>query len=174
MRLNTLVVCILLLIFLVESQVFASDKLDEILAKPAEYDGRTVTLEGEVVGIAVRSGGAYFIQLNQDSYSKKSIAEGGKLYGQNLAVPVYLSKDLYEKISFFGDYHNKGDIVKVQGIFNASCEKHGGESDIHANQLNIIKKGYRLKHNLNHFNAAISIALFLVAILFAFFVRLRQ
>ncbi|MCX7831844.1 MAG: hypothetical protein N2440_02970 [Actinobacteria bacterium] len=174
MRFNTIVVFILLLFLLATSQAFASDNLNDILSKPAENDGKTFSLEGEVVGVAVKSGSGYFIQLNQDPYSKRSIAEGGKLQGQNLAIPVFLSKELYKKIRYFGDYHVKGDIVEIEGVFNASCEEHNGDTDIHANQLKVVKKGYPLKQVVGPVNAGISLFLFLVALLLAFFVRQRQ
>lgn len=142
-------------------EVAVSDEsLNEILSKPQSYDGKTVILTGEVVGIAIKSENGYFIQLNQDPYTERSIAEGGRPQGQNVSIAVYVKREMLEKISNFGDFKTKGDIVTVRGKFNLACNLHGGETDIHADELIILKPGYALKHSYNKHLAFVSVILF--------------
>jgi hypothetical protein len=39
-----------------------------------------------------------------------------------------------------------GDVVEVVGVFNAACPEHGGDMDIHASTLRIVRPGHRVPH----------------------------
>lgn len=146
---------------------FASEAgLQQIFDNPQKYDGKKVVLEGEVVGVAVKAGAGYFIQLNQDPYAQRSLAEGGKFSGSNISVAVYLEPEEFKKIKNFGNYHVKGDLVRIKGVFHAACSKHDGETDIHAFSLEIIKRGYKIKHNFNAGFAILSATVFLTGFVF--------
>lgn len=145
------------------------DALSRILENPEKYDGRTVEIKGEAVGIYIRSGKGYFIQLNQDPYVERSISEGGPARGQNISIAVYLNDELFRKIRHFGDYDTKGDVICVKGVFRVSCPLHRGETDIHAEELVVLKRGYRIKHELDAGFAVLSTALFLVSVLLFLF-----
>jgi len=59
-----------------------------------------------------------------------------------------------------GRYLVKGDIVLVKGIFNRSCKVHGGDTDIHALQVQIVKRGYKMQEQINKTKAAFAILIF--------------
>jgi hypothetical protein len=107
-----------------------------------QYDGMTVTFEGEAVGEAMVRGSHAWIHLNDDAYFEKNIEEGAPLGGQNSGMPVWVSADLARKIGTFGDYKHEGDIVRVTGVFHAACPDHGGDTDIHAQTLEIVRRGH--------------------------------
>jgi hypothetical protein len=44
-------------------------------------------------------------------------------------------------IMHFGSYNVKGDILRVKGIFQASCDKHLGQMDVHAQEVVVIGRG---------------------------------
>jgi hypothetical protein len=56
-------------------------------------------------------------------------------------MPVWLPAELAEQIGIFGDYKHEGDIVRVDGTFNAACAQHGGDMDIHATTLEMVTPG---------------------------------
>ena len=49
----------------------------------------------------------------------------------------------------FGDYRNEGDAVRVTGEFHAACREHGGDMDIHATGLEVVREGHAVTHRLN-------------------------
>lgn len=109
-----------------------------------EYDGLTVTFTGEAVGEAMVRGDHAWIHLNDDAYYEKNIEEGAPLGGQNSGMPVWVSADLAGKIQIFGDYKHQGDIARVTGVFHDACAEHGGDTDIHAESLEVVRPGRRV------------------------------
>lgn len=109
-----------------------------------EYDGMTVTFTGEAVGEAMVRGGHAWIHLNDDAYYAKNIEEGAPLGGQNSGMPVWVSADRAAKIRVFGDYKHEGDVVRVTGEFHDACAEHGGDTDIHAESLEVVRSGRRV------------------------------
>ena len=81
--------------------------------------------EGEVVGDIMHRGDFVWLSVN----------DGGAALG------VFCSKKDLPKIEFIGDYKHIGDTVKVSGIFHKACAQHGGDLDIHAEKIEIIKRG---------------------------------
>ncbi len=55
---------------------------------------------------------------------------------------MWVDADDASLISVFGDYKHHGDLVEVTGTFNAACPLHGGDMDIHATSLRIVRPGY--------------------------------
>ncbi|MFH1149851.1 MAG: hypothetical protein V1748_05205 [Actinomycetota bacterium] len=108
-----------------------------------QYDGKTVTIQGEAIGDVMVRGTDAWITVNDDEYSKKSIEEGGELVGMsNAGIGVWISSRDAERIRICGGYKNKGAIVTVTGTFNRACKEHGGDTDIHATSLEVVKDGY--------------------------------
>jgi hypothetical protein len=113
------------------------------------WDGRTVSFMGEAVGEAMRRGDMCWVHLNDDAYMWKNIEEGTKLGGYNSGHAIWVLNNLAAKIRFFGDYLYDGDVVKVTGVFHAACREHGGDMDIHAVRLEIVRVGYPIGHKVN-------------------------
>lgn len=129
-----------------EDQTISSSTLVE---KANAWDGRTVSFMGEAVGEAMRRGAMCWVHLNDDAYMWKNIEEGTKLGGYNSGQAIWVLNNLAAKIRFFGDYLNDGDIVKITGIFHAACREHGGDMDIHAAGLEIVRVGHPVAHHVN-------------------------
>lgn len=129
-----------------EDQTISSSTLVE---KANSWDGRTVSFMGEAIGEAMRRGAMCWVHLNDDAYMWKNIEEGTKLGGYNSGQAIWVPADLASKISFFGDYLYDGDVVKVSGVFHAACREHGGDMDIHAEVLEIVRVGYPIAHRIN-------------------------
>ena len=129
---------------------------------PKEWDGKTVTFTGEAVGEAMIRGDKAWIHLNDDAYYLKNVEEGAHLGGYNSGMAVWLDAQQARQIEFFGDYKHEGDVVMIKGTFNAACGEHGGDMDIHATSLQIVKRG-RPAHdpvNVGKLGIAVLLALF--------------
>jgi hypothetical protein len=97
----------------------------ELINNAKQYDGETVTYKGEVIGdIMVRKGSAW-INVND---------------GIN-AIGIWSNKDLVKDILYTGGYKSRGDIIEVKGIFHRACLEHGGDLDIHIDELRKINSG---------------------------------
>lgn len=139
-------------------------KIQELYENPIRYDGTMVGIKGEVVGDILASQGSYWINVNDDSYSLKSIAEGERPRGQNTGAGVVITEEMKKLIKHTGSYHQKGDYVEIIGEYHASCDEHNGEADIHAVELRVLKQGYPIEHSLNIPLAVVSIGLLGVVI----------
>ena len=121
-----------------------------LVEQAKSWDGRTVSFMGEAIGESMRRGDMCWIHLNDDAYMWKNIEEGTKLGGYNSGQAIWVLNNLAAKIRFFGNYLYDGDVVKVTGIFHAACREHGGDMDIHAVRLEIVRVGYPVPHRTNH------------------------
>jgi len=117
-------------------------------------DHQTIVIEGEVIGEVLERGDNAWINVND---------------GTN-AIGVYLRLDQTTDLKVFGDYFNIGDKIRVVGVFERSCIEHGGEMDIHATSIQIIKAGYPIEHPISSWKFVISIILMSIA-LFALYLK---
>jgi hypothetical protein len=147
----------------------------ELIENSAAWDGREVTFSGEVIGEAMpRSGGAW-LHLNDDAYQWRNIEEGEPLGGYNSGLAVWVPKASLRPLRFFGDYRHTGDVVLVRGTFHAACREHGGDLDIHATSLEMVREGHPVAHRLNLGRLRIALGLLAVAgFLFALDRRARH
>lgn len=116
----------------------------EIVESPKEFDGTTLEFKGEVIGEVMVRGEYAWIHINDDPYYLKNVEEGAELGGYNSGMAVYVPASLTEQIAHYGDYKHEGDIVTIRGTFNAACAQHGGDMDIHADELVVDVRGHNV------------------------------
>ena len=138
------------------------------------WNGRVVTFKGEAIGERMVRGPMAWIHLNDDSYMEKNIEEGAAFEGYNSGHAVWLPTELAQEIRFFGDFNHAGDLVKVTGVFNATCREHGGDMDIHASSVEIIRTGHLVSHTMDIHRIKIAIGLFVVASILYGFRRIAE
>jgi hypothetical protein len=139
------------------------------------WKGRIITFTGEAIGEAMVRRKMAWIHLNDDAYMWKNIEEGAQLGGYNSGHAIWVPADLSKKIRFFGDFKHEGDVVKVVGTFNAACPQHGGDMDIHASTLEIVRVGHPVHHVVNTPSAMIAgVLLILALILYRFRIIIRR
>lgn len=114
----------------------------ELVEQPKSYDGRAVTFEGEAVGEVLKRGDHAWLHLNDDAYMYENVEEGAPLDGYNSGMPVWVPVAMAGRVGTLGDYKHEGDVVRVEGTFNAACREHGGDMDIHATQLVVVTPGH--------------------------------
>lgn len=105
----------------------------ELIEQAKEYDGKTVTYQGEVIGEIMVRGDYAWVNVND---------------GQN-AIGIWAKKDLIKGIVYKGDYKHMGDKIEIMGIFNRACPQHGGDLDIHAQRIVKLVEGKEIKFILD-------------------------
>ncbi|MCM8796220.1 MAG: DNA-binding protein [Candidatus Omnitrophica bacterium] len=147
-----------LIIFLLNTCYAQSISSTELINHAELYDGKVVNYEGEVIGEIMRRGEYAWINLND---------------GKN-AIGVWLPFVLSKDIVYTGNYRTKGDWILVTGIFHRACPEHGGDLDIHAQEIKKISSGGTLKERLNPAKRNLALGLLGVLILVWILRQLRQ
>lgn len=119
-------------------------KSADLVEQPKKFDGKTITFRGEVIGERMARGANAWLHINDDAYFERNIEEGQPLGGYNSGHAIWIPTELTDGIEFYGDYRHEGDIVRVRGEFRAACPEHGGDMDIHATSLEILRPGHRV------------------------------
>jgi hypothetical protein len=122
-------------------------QINQLVTNMRKYDGKVVTIHGEAIGDVMVRGAYAWITVNDDRYSKKSVEEGGELIGMsNSGIGVWVPARDTRDINICGGYKNKGAMVRVTGVFHRACHEHGGDTDIHATSVEVLKPGYPFHH----------------------------
>ncbi len=108
-------------------------KINDLIENSKEYDNREVTIQGEVLGEALERGNYVWINITDNTNY----------------IGIWLDASDAEKITFYGDYKHKGDMIKVTGIFHRACTEHGGDIDIHNLDMQVIQKGSLLQEKIS-------------------------
>jgi hypothetical protein len=114
----------------------------KLVEQPKVYNGKRVTFSGEAIGEVMVRGDYAWIHLNDDAYMERNVEEGAPLKGYNSGMAVWVPAALTKQIDTWGDYKHEGSIVQIEGTFNAACKEHGGDMDIHADKLTLIREGH--------------------------------
>lgn len=115
-----------------------------LIGKAKDYDRKEIVYEGEAIGDVMRRG---------KQYAWVNVSDGDNAIG--IWSPWFLVKD----VTFLGSYKYKGDILETTGQFNRVCIEHGGDLDIHAQKINILKKGHKVEHPVNPKKVKLAIVL---------------
>ena len=105
----------------------------ELINNAKQYDGKEVMYKGEVIGDIMARKEFVWINVND---------------GVN-AIGIWLKKDLAKDIFYTGGYKSRGDIVEVKGILHRACLEHGGDLDIHIEELSKIDSGMVITEKIN-------------------------
>jgi len=122
----------------------------ELINSAKEYDGKIVYFEGEIIGEMMKRKDVAWLNLSDLPNSCLGI------FAQISQIP---------KITYYGGYKAVGDTIRVKGIFYRACSIHGGEIDIHALSLKIVKPGHQILHPINITRVKIAFLLSLIALL---------
>lgn len=136
-----------------------------LIENARSWNGRRVSFTGEAVGEGMRRGDMAWIHVNDDAYMWKNIEEGAKLSGYNSGQAVWLAARDMRRVTFYGGYKHEGDVARVVGVFHAACPEHGGDMDIHAESLEIVRTGHPVDPPLNRSRLVWGLALMLLSAL---------
>ncbi len=144
------------------------------LTESAEnYDGQTVTIEGEVIGDILQHGDYAWITVNDDPYITEEAQEERLRAGFNIGIGVWLPTPEAEKVRVLGGYKNVGDRVTLTGAFHRADGEHGGDTDIVAQSLVVLEPGQPVSRPLTFVRWIILGALAVLAVLLWWIRRAR-
>lgn len=125
-----------------------------------EEDGAEVTVEGEAIGEAlVAPGGHRWVNL----------------LGDGTAIGVVMTARDAETITAFGEYRQRGAMVRVTGTLQRGCDEHGGDLDLHAASVAVLDGGEELPHAVHPAKMWLAFAALGVALLlWARYLQLRR
>ena len=127
------------------------------------WDGRIVSFAGEAVGEAMIRGDHAWLHVNDDGYQARKPGEGRPLAGYNTGQAIWVPLEAAHRVRLFGGYRHKGDTVRVTGEFHAACREHGGDMDVHATGLEIVREGHAVTHRLHSGRLGIGLGLLVLA-----------
>lgn len=112
---------------------FIYDTSIKLLQQADPYlNDQTVQVTGEVVGDRIKAefdpGFCWIVLQSNDS--------------QYTEVPVFLDQALTEAIDTYGAYGRKGTTLQVSGTFHLACSDHEGLTDLHADTVSVVSRGY--------------------------------
>jgi len=120
----------------------------DLVSMTSGLDGQTVTFEGEVVSEAL-AGGRGHVWLN--------------VLSDGVAIGVWMPESMAGQVGEFGRWSHNGDIVRVTGVLNEACGTHGGDLDVHAEELTVRTPGASRSHSVEYWKLAPGIVGLLLA-----------
>lgn len=120
----------------------------DLIENSKKHDQKEIIYQGEAVGDVMIRGSFAWVNVND---------------GVN-AMGVWVKASEAKQIKYLGSYKFRGDIVRINGTFNRACREHGGDMDVHANDLKIVKSGHPVEHPVHREKLIVAIILFLLAL----------
>lgn len=128
----------------------------DLIEHARQFDGQEVSFSGETIGDLMIRGDHAWINASD---------------GAN-AIGLWLPVDQARQVKTFGSYRYRGDKIVVVGVFHRACPEHGGDMDIHVNELTVTAPGEPLTHPLQPFRLVL--AALLTALASALYVADRR
>jgi hypothetical protein len=90
------------------------------------------------------------------------------------AIGVWVEKDLIRNILHTGNYKTNGSWIRVNGVFKRACPEHGGDLDIHAKTIKVLRSGSIREESIPPFKVRLIIILFVICLVtvIIYFIRL--
>ncbi|MFO8052613.1 MAG: hypothetical protein R6U54_01460 [Candidatus Omnitrophota bacterium] len=124
---------ILILIFLFSLTIYAQGQtttLKSLVDNPEKYDQKIISLKAELIGEPLTTETGTWLNLGANDYN----------------IGVFLKeKRILEKVSYWGSYKEKGDIVEVKGMFYKNCPVHDRRG-IHLSGLSVVEQGQEVEY----------------------------
>ena len=123
----------------------------EAIERSRELDGKIVEFEGEAFGEAMRRGDHSWVNL----------------YDEGTAIGIWIGNAELPPGLSLGSYERTGDRLLVAGVLYRACPEHGGDLDIHAERVSLVRAGARTPHPVDprRLAAAIILAMLSAALL---------
>jgi hypothetical protein len=147
-----ILICILVFSFSITCMAQEYSNYIQLIENGKKLDNTKITLKGETIGEG----------MNRGKYSWVNISDG------STAMGIWIKDEQAQSIKNFGKYAYKGDIVKVNGIFNRACTEHGGDMDVHAISVDIIDAGGIVTIPISNNKKVIATILTLITLTLAF------
>jgi len=107
----------------------------ELVTHGKLYNRRIVAFTGQVIGSPIRDGRKAWVNVSDGFYAIGALVEAKEL----------------SKINSYGSYWDVGAEVRVVGTFYTDDASQGGETDIRATTLQVIRPGHPVPHPVNRY-----------------------
>ena len=97
----------------------------DLVERAQELDGQWVTFQGEALGDLMMRGESAWLNVG----------------GAGYAIGVLMPRAEAVKVQILGNYRFNGDTVRVFGVFHRADPAQGGDLDIVASSLEVVKPG---------------------------------
>ncbi len=135
-------------------------EINDLVNEPVRWEGLEVKVRGEIVGDILKGeGGSFWI----------NVSDGESAIG--VFLPQKLAKNLEMERWKGGNYLVKGTELMIKGVFNSACAEHGGDLDLHAMEVRLIRESRSIHHPLSFLKVKLALFLFFVALAFFLFTR---
>lgn len=105
---------------------YHSEKIAALLNATPRQDNRAVSIQGEAIGAPL---------VADAGHKWVNVKSGDAMIG------VLMTSAQVDMIQSYCAYERTGDIVAVDGVFHIACASHGGELEIHADQIEVVSLG---------------------------------
>jgi hypothetical protein len=120
--------------------------VSDLLEDGERFAGTEITVEGELVGdYGFRHDGFMWTQLNDDSYARDALVDGGPRAGANVGVGIRMPTALGDGLAPVGGYRLEGPFVQATGVWRYHDPERGGESYLDVSALTTLEDGRRLE-----------------------------
>lgn len=119
-----------------------------LIERAKVFDGKTISYQGEAITAVMPRG----------EYSWVNVHDGDN------AIGVWAKTGSLSGVKVLGDYKHRGDVVMVDGIFNRACPLHGGDCDIHAEIISVVKPGSVVRERIDQQKTFLTLAIFLITL----------
>lgn len=126
----------------------------ELIENSNQYDKKTVLYQGEAIGDI----------MNRGDFAWINVSDGSNVIG------IWLPVNMAEKIQYLGRYGVEGDTILISGVYYKACPEHGGDLDIHASSIEIVKSGQVIEWDHNYQKSFLYAGVFVLAIMFIVFI----
>lgn len=113
-----------------DSSFIYDTSIQELSNADPYLNNQTVQVTGEAIGESIRAslfGRSRWVTLSP--------------VGESATISVFMSEESAAKIDSFGRYGVRGSILKVRGTFYLVCPEHDGFTDLHAEEVTVVKPG---------------------------------
>ena len=121
----------------------------DLIERAKSVNGQVITFQGEVIGD---------IMPRQDHFWINVLDNG-------TAIGVWITAEQRSLIACAGQYGIRGDQVIIVGRFYQACSIHGGDLDIHAQSLVVLRKGSAVREPMDLTRFLIAMILLVPAII---------
>ena len=141
--------------FLASAEIFSIEK---VLNNPSSFDQKLIVVEGEAIGEVLKDEEqGFWINISSQDHNVG-------VFSQN--------PDSFKDIVYWGQYEEKGDTVRVRGIFYETCPQHQ-IADIHLKELEVVKRGYKQTIDPSARKVALAKILFIICLILGLFYLIK-
>ena len=119
----------------------------------SDVDGKIVRLTVDTITSADSSLDGAVVQFTGEAIGEELIADGGNVWvsveDEGALVSVYMTREQADVVKNYGSHLRRGTTLKIIGELHCVCRQHDGELDVHATEVEEIRRGGASKEHID-------------------------